>query len=132
MKYKLFIFPLVMIMIFGLCSCQKKEIRIDTEESFYSNFEVKDEKVLIYCTILIKNPTNAEANITLSANFDKDVKLGLLKESSLDGYQPDLETKTFKLIKGDNWIDVVFIGDYAGKYQKHDRLLPDIQMKVIE
>jgi len=132
MKNKLLNFSLVVIIVFALCSCQKKEIRIDTEESFYSDFEVKDEKVLIYCTILIENPTNAETNITLSANFDNDVKLGLLKESSLDGYQPDLETKTFKLIKGDNWIDVVFIGEYAGKNQKHDRLLPDIQLKVVE
>lgn len=132
MKNKLLIFPLVVIIVFALCSCQKKEIRIDTEESFYSNFEVKDEKVLIYCTILVKNPTKAETTITLSANFDNDVKMGLLKESSLDGYQSNLETKTFKLNKGDNWIDVVFIGEYAGKNQKHDRLLPDIQMKVIE
>lgn len=132
MKNKLLIFPLVVIMILGLCSCQKKEIRIETEESFYSDFEVKDEKVLIYCTILVKNPTKSETNITLSANFDDDVKLGLLKDPSLDGYQPDLKTKTFKLIKGDNWIDVVFIGEYAGKNQKHDRLLPDIQLKVVK
>ena len=132
MKNKLRIFTLVVIMILGLCSCQKKEIRIDAGESFYSYFEVKDEKVLIYCTILVKNPTKAETTITLSANFDDDVKLGLLKDASLDGYQSDLETKTFKLNKGDNWIDVVFIGEYAGKNQKHDRLLPDIQMKVIE
>ncbi len=132
MKNGFLIFTLVVIMILGLCSCQEKEIGIDTEESFYSDFEVEDEQVLIYCTILIENPTKSEANITLSANFDDDVKLGLLEEASLDGYQPDLETKTFKLIKGDNWIDVVFIGDYAGKNQKHDRLLPDIQLKVVE
>lgn len=102
------------------------------EESFYSDFEVKDEKVLIYCTILIKNPTNTETNISLSANFDDDAKYGLLKEATLDGYQSDLETKIFKLIKGDNWIDVVFIGKHSGNSHKHDRLLPDIQMKVIE
>lgn len=105
MKNKLLIFPLVVTMILGLCSCQKKEIRIDAEESFYSDFEVKDENVLIYCTLLIENPTNSDTNITLSANFDDDVKLGLLKYASLDGYQSDLETKTFKLIKGDNWIE---------------------------
>ncbi len=105
MKNKLLIFPLVVIIVFALCSCQKKEIRIDAEESFYSEFEVKDENVLIYCTLLIENPTNSDANITLSANFDDDVKLGLLKYASLDGYQSDLETKTFKLIKGDNWIE---------------------------
>lgn len=132
MKNKLLIFPLVVIIVFALCLCQKKEIRIDAGESFYSDFEVKDEKVLIYCTILVKNPTKSETNITLSANFDNDVKLGLLKDASLDGYQSDLETKTFNIIKGDNWIDVVFIGEYAGKNQKHDRLLPDIQLKVVK
>ena len=131
MKSKLLIFSLVMIMVFALCSCQKKEIRIDAEESFYCDFEVKDDKVLIYCTILIENPTNAEADIMLSANFENDVKSGLLKESPLDGYQSDLETKTFKLVEGDNRVDVVFMGEYAGTYQKHDRLLPEIQLIVV-
>ena len=43
-------------------------------------------------------------------------------------YSSDLETAEFKLEKGDNWIEVVFIGDYAGKNQKYDRLLPEIKI----
>ena len=129
---KISISLLFMVTLLVLCSCSKKDISINKEESFYSKFEVINEQVLIHCTILVENPTNAERNVTFSANFENDVKIGLLKTAQLDGYQTDLETNSFTINKGDNWIDVVFIGEYAGKNQKHDRLLPDIQMNIVE
>ena len=59
-------------------------------------------------------------------------KNGLLKKSLLSGYASDYETTEFKLEKGDNWIEVIFIGDYAGKNQKYDRLLPEIIINILE
>ena len=85
-------------------------------------------KVLIYCTLLITNPTNTEKNLAFSANFENDVKIGLLKEGQLVGYQTDLKTNIFTIDKGENWIDVVFLGEYAGTNKKYDRLLPNIQI----
>lgn len=50
----------------------------------------------------------------------------------LTGYASDLETTEFNLENGDNRIEVVFIGDYAGKSQKYDRLLPQIKISELQ
>ena len=105
-------------------------ISIDTNESFYSDYSVKGDKVYIYCTVFIKNNSQNEKNVMLNALFDNDVETGLLKESVLKGYDIDRQTEVFELIKGVNKLEVVFIGEFAGTAQKHDRLLP--QIKIIE
>lgn len=132
MKQKLLIiivfsFIVLLLYYFSL----QRAISIDYDESYYSNFKVENDKVYINCNILIKNPNNAGSMIELAGMFDNDVKNGLLKKSLLTGYSTDCETTTFNLKKGDNWIEVVFIGDYAGKSQKYDRLLPEIRISEL-
>ena len=128
MKQKLLIIFVLSFIVLCLCSCQKREISIDGNESFYSSFKIENNKVYIYCNVLIKNPNKDAVKIALSGLFENDVKNGLLKESLLTGYASDFETTEFNLGNGDNWIEVVFIGDYAGKNQKYDRLLPEIRI----
>lgn len=134
MKQKFLIVFLLSLSFIGLClcSCQKREISIDEEESFYSDFKIENNKVYIYCNVLIKNPNKDGTKITLNGVFEDDVKNGLLKESLLTGYASDFETTEFGLQKGDNRIEVVFIGDYAGKEQKYDRLLPEIKITELQ
>lgn len=121
----------MLIMFVVLCSCQRKEIILNTEESFYSEFEINSNQVLIYCTLLVKNTTQKECKVKFDANFDSDVEGGLLKEADLHGYLADLKSDTFKIVKGDNWINVVFVGEFGGKEQKRNRLLPAITMSVL-
>ena len=128
MKQKVLIMIALSFIVLCLCSCHKREISVDNKESFCSDFKIENNKVYIYCNVLIKNPNEGSAKIALSGVFENDVKNGLLKEPLLNGYSSDLETAEFKLEKGDNWIEVVFIGDYAGKNQKYDRLLPEIKI----
>ncbi|MBR6725415.1 MAG: hypothetical protein IKL81_00325, partial [Clostridia bacterium] len=66
------------------------------------------------------------------ASFEKDVENGLLKEVLVSGYYLDESTQEFKLQKGENQLDVAFIGKYAGVDKKHDRLLPNIEITEIE
>ena len=127
-KQKFLILFVLSLIALCLCSCQKREISIDEKESFYSDFKIENNKVYIYCDVLIKNPDKDDAKIALSGVFENDVKNGLLKEPFLNGYASDFETTEFNLKNGDNWIEVVFIGDYAGKNQKYDRLLPEIKI----
>ena len=131
MKQKLLIIFVLSFIVLCFFSCQKKEISIDSKESFCSSFRIENNKVYIYCNVLIKNPNKDVAKIALNGVFENDVKNGLLKESLLTGYAPDLETTEFKLENGDNWIEVVFIGEYAGKSQKYDRLLPQIRISEL-
>lgn len=132
MKQKRLIILVLSFMVLCFCSCQKREISIDGKESFYSGFEIENDKVYIYCNVLIKNPNKDVAKIALSGIFENDAKNGLLKETMLTGYASDLETTEFNLENGDNRIEVVFIGDYAGKSQKYDRLLPQIKISELQ
>lgn len=132
MKAKLIIGIVVTFIIFCLWFAQEREITVDTEESFYSSFNVDGNKVYIHCNILIKNPNQNEVNVALAGTFNDDAENGLLKNPILDGYSSNCQTKTFILQRGDNWLDVVFIGEYAGKNQKCDRLLPEIQIIEVQ
>ena len=131
MRKKILILIAMSFMITCLCSCNR-EISIDGKESFYSDFKIDNNKVYIYCNLLIKNPDKTNAKIAISGVFDNDVKSGLLKQSLLSGYTSDLETTEFNLEKGNNWIEVVFVGDYAGRNQKYDRLLPEIRINKLQ
>ena len=131
MRKKILILIAMSFMITCLCSCNR-EISIDGKESFYSDFKIDNNKVYIYCNLLIKNTDKTNAKIAISGVFDNDVKNGLLKQSLLSGYTSDLETTEFNLEKGNNWIEVVFVGDYAGRNQKYDRLLPEIRIDKLQ
>lgn len=137
MKHKFLIVIVLSFIVLCFCSCQKREISIDGKESFYSSFKIENNKVYIYCNVLIKNSKKDSVKIALSGVFENDVKNGLLKEALLkeallNGYSSDFETTEFNLEKGDNWIEVVFIGDHAGKNQKYDRLLPEIKISELQ
>ena len=129
---KFVVFICIACMALSLFSCQSSYIKLDKEDSFFSDFKVEEDKVYIYCTLFIENQSDIEKNVVLKASLDNDAKNGLLKEAVIDGYSVDGSTKTFKLKAGENQIDVVFIGDYAGNEEKIDRLLPDIEIIEIE
>ena len=56
----------------------------------------------------------------------------MLKEALVSGYSLDKSTQEFQLKKGENQLDVVFVGEYAGVDKKNDRLLPDIEITEIK
>ena len=122
----------VLCMMLSLFSCQVKEIELNEEKSFFSDFKIENNKVYIYCTLFIENKSDTEKVISLKASFEKDVEIGLLKEALVSGYSLDESTQEFQLKKGENQLDVVFVGEYAGVDKKNDRLLPDIEITEIK
>ena len=122
----------IVCMMLSLFSCQAKNVKLNEGKSYFSDFKMENDKVYIYCTLFIENKSDTEKVISLNASFEKDVELGLLKEALVSGYSLDESTQEFKLQKGENQLDVAFIGKYAGVNKKHDRLLPDIEITEIE
>ena len=112
-------------MIFGGCS-PKNKIEIVKKGSFYSDFVVKGEKVYIKCELEVNNSTDDNAIVEFYASLPEEVKLGLLKNDEMKGYQENSEISEFSLPEGKSRIVVVFIGDFAGTNKKHDRNLPNI------
>ena len=131
MKKILVLFCMVCMML-SLISCQAKDIKLNEEKSFFSDFKIENDKVYIYCTLFIENKSDTEKVISLNASFEKDVEIGLLKEVLVSGYSLDESTQEFKLQKGENQVDVIFVGESAGADKKYDRLLPDIEITEIE
>ena len=122
----------IVCMMLSLISCQAKDIKLNEEKSFFSDFKIENDKVYIYCTLFIENKSDTEKVISLNASFEKDVEIGLLKEVLVSGCSLDESTQEFKLQEGENQLEVVFIGKYAGVDKKHDRLLPTIEIIEIE
>ena len=129
---KILVLLCIVCMMLSLFSCQAKNVKLNEEKSYFSDFKIENDKVYIYCTLFIENKSNTEKVISLNASFEKDVELGLLKEALVSGYSLDEGTQEFTLQKGENQLDVVLIGKYAGADKKHDRLLPDIEITEIE
>ena len=123
--FKMVLVLIGVCMIFGGCT-PKNTIEIVAKESFYSNYIIEGDKVYIECKLMIKNVIGNDVAIELFADFKDDVEAGLLKEAQLKGFQEDRETSEFILSQGTKRIVVVFIGDFAGTNQKHDRNLPII------
>ena len=122
----------IVCMMLSLFSCQVKDIKLNEEKSYFSDFKIENDKVYIYCTLFIENKSDTEKVISLKASFEKDVEIGLLKEALVSGYSLDESTQEFQLKKGENQVDVVFVGEYAGVDKKNDRLLPNIEITEIE
>ena len=129
---KILVLFCMLCMMLSLFSCQVKDIKLNEEKSYFSDFKIENDKVYIYCTLFIENKSDTEKVISLKASFEKDVENGLLKEPLVSGYSLDESTLEFQLQKGENQLDVVFVGEYAGADKKQDRLLPDIEITEIE
>ena len=129
---KILAFLCILCMMLSMFSCQAKDVKLDEEKSFFSDFKIENNKVYIYCTLFIENKSDTEKVISLNASFEKDVEIGLLKEALVSGYSLDESTQEFQLKKGENQLEVVFVGEYAGVDKKNDRLLPDIEITEIK
>ena len=99
---------------------------IDHDNSCFMDFRVEDEKVYIECVLTIESKMNYD--VYIEGYFPHD-EGKLLKDRSIYAYDKETGSDRFKLVRGTNSFSVVFVGDYAGTYQKHDRLLPNITIR---
>lgn len=123
----------IIVFIGGLILINSKDnVKIIKKDSYFSDFNVRNDKVYIKCVVTIKNTYNDNKKINLYAIMDDDVNIGLLKEEQIFALNDD-DTKAEYKIKGNSeeTFDVVFTGDFAGVMKKHDKLLPKIEIEII-
>jgi hypothetical protein len=126
------IFPVILMAVllyFAFYIINKNAVpQIITKESAYSRFYVQNDKVFINCIITIKNNSDEPRKFSLCAIMNDDLKGGLLKQPKIYAFYND--KKAIFNIKSDTkqTYDVVFVGDYGGNLQKHDRSLPQIEI----
>ena len=141
--YRIFIYiyiVLILILFFNGCDNSNKEevtntftdkeevindLLIDKENSYFNDYIVKDNKVYLICTLVLRNFNSEGKTFSIIGDFSEDKEGGLLKESLLYAYDIDLNSRVFT-IEGNELktYEVCFVGNYAGQYQKKNRLLP--------
>jgi hypothetical protein len=101
-------------------------LEIINENSWFNDFEVIGDKVLIECKITIRNNTENNIQYKINAVFEDDVQIGLLKYEKLEGYKEDLVNNIFSISANETvkYQTVIFIGEFAGNYMKSNRALP--------
>jgi len=125
------------IMIFAISferslSKSQPEVTLIEKDSWFSDFEVVGDKVNIKCYVTLLNTFDEDKKVTLSAVFPDDVKLGLLKEEKLFAKDSKGEKAEYTLLYGfRSGFYVTFVGDFGGVNMKHDRLLPEIEVTVV-
>ena len=117
---KIFILLLLLFSsaIFIVYNSNDNDIYINNDESFFSNYEIVDNKVNTYCELCIYNEFDCDKVID-NKNF------GLLKESKMMGYLKGTDTSQITLKSGKNIVSVNFIGDLGYTSQRINRLLPN-------
>ncbi len=124
-KIILVVLLLVMLSVGIIAYLHLSNMFILNEESYFSDFYVKDNKAYIECEMSIDSPRDCD--IQLKGTFVRD-EGKLLKNATVFAYDTETGSDTFHMVRGTNRFRVVFIGEYGGTYQKFDRLLPDINL----
>lgn len=133
-----FVIFFVFSLITFLCACstateEKPELILNQANSWFNSFTVSGTQVQFHCTVSIENTTIQAQIVSLYGNFEEDVKEELVKEKMILGHRASDDTAaTFEVLPGNNTYHVVFTGTFAGKDQKHDRLLPEITIVKVK
>lgn len=121
-----------MLMLFASCK-STDEIYVDKKRSYFSDFEVENDKVFIKCYITLTNKFDVEKIVNLSTKLPEDVTIGLLKNEEIKALNEDGSEMVFVLPpNASKSFDVVFVGEYSGINQKHDRNLSEINIKIVK
>lgn len=108
-------------------------VRIDENQSWLRGFYIAGDTAKIKCRLFIENQSDHNANVMMVGYFEADQKAGLLQESQLLGCAEEYPYSTiFTVPSGGGWFNVDFVGTYGGVHKKQNRLIPEIQLIVVQ
>ena len=130
--------------------------RLVEEESFFSDFTVRGDRVYFLCRLCIRNPADQPRAVLVTGDFSEDAAGGLLAWDvavwalRMEDYTPgsflsmsdealaavtdrnaDGSLRVFPLQPGDNAFWALFVGDHGTAEVKQNRLLPPISIHVL-
>lgn len=109
---------------------ERKDVILLRKDSWFEEFEVRENKVFITCHLTIQNSSDMDKYIELLADMKEDTKNGLLKSSMLSGYDKKGNNEFFIPSNSTKTYTVDFIGDFAGNEEKKNRNLPSVKIVV--
>ena len=127
----LLVMGITFVLLYAYKKVKEDKVILLKSESFFDEFDVKEDKVYIKCYLTIQNSSSNDKYINLSANLKGDAINGLLKSPIISGVNKKGSDKFFIKANSTKGYNVIFVGEYAGKPQKLTRSLPPIEIKVI-
>ena len=115
---------MVLSVLFTLSACGKKTnvILDNSEKSRFIDFYTESNYAYIECELNIYAEKPVEVKIS-ATDFD-NVETGLLKNQNLIGIDKTDSDEIFSLEAGENTVNVLFRGDYAGAFMIAERRIP--------
>lgn len=160
-KLWLLLIPLLLTVL-ALCllpgrSARKLRPSLIEEESFFSDYVVRNNRVYFLCHLNIRNPSDKPVAVRITGDFSEDVKSGLLKNTELrscrieepltEGFQSlsaeELEATAFwtydtyqgadvfPIPPGGRSFWVLFVGEHGTADVKQNRLLPPLSFRPL-
>lgn len=112
---------------------KSSNVVIIEEKSFLSDFEIINNEVHIYCIVSLENKSKNSEEVELIGDFKKEVDWGLVKENSLKAHF--MKDDTYTVIVDANstmeYVEVEFIGEFAGNAKMSSRSLPVIEVSNV-
>ena len=109
---------------------KEPEIEIIKDKSYFNDFEIVDGVTCIKCTITIRNNSDEDKIIGVSAKFDEDYESGLVSEEFIAGkWQPSGEEQLTvpANFTYENY-EIYFYSQNNGCETKESRLLPELSI----
>lgn len=131
MKKKLIAVLLLLCVLCGACgTADASDVAVQKDGSWFSDFEIVGDQVNFYCFLRLKNTGEQAQTVSIYGSFDADARGGLVTESRLLAHDTSNPRSTAFYIPAGEEIDVkvVFTGTFAGTAEKHDRLLPALEI----
>ena len=122
----------VVILLYFVNNMKNIEVSVNKEDSFFWSYDIVDNQVHIECYITLKNNTETDKTVTITAHFPNDVENRLLKYADLVAVDENGETAKFVVPAGvEQPFEVIFVGEWCGGNEKNDKLLPNLDITII-
>ena len=129
---------ILFFVMISILACDSKmeeslEVSMVESESFFLDFTIDDNKVFMKCWIKLKNTSDEDKNIRLYAQSKQDVAHGLLKNPEMFALDENGDFRIFTIPANlqVTFYDVEFVGEYGGRPEKVNRLLPKIIIEIV-
>ena len=109
---------------------QDKFIKVDYDNSYYSDFYIKGNRVYITCILSVYNDSEKKQKFYIRAKYTEE-EGRLLANNKYLKIKENKQEKVIELNpKEKQTINVIFEGDFGEKKQKLNRLLPN-EIKIV-
>ncbi len=109
------------------------DVIVVKDKSHFVDYNVQENQVFIRCQVTLENSYTSDKKVVLKGDFSEDNKNSLLKEAELQGVQADNTKNNIIVPAGEvKTFEIVFVGTVAGTKQMVNRLLPEIDVEILD